>query len=114
MKPEKSHRDWIADRRTALENTIKSHNYDKTLFDKNQKYREFNVGDMVYVENGNKLNRKKLDKLKIEPYEIVEKISNSIYRIDTEHKKIDSNLFHVTKLIPVYTSKDKEDARIHS
>lgn len=30
---------------------------------------------MVYVENGDKLNRKKFDELKIGPYEIMEKIS---------------------------------------
>lgn len=93
--------DWIRDRETALENTIKSHTYNKTLFDRNRKYHEFKVGDMVYVENQNKLNRKKLDELKIGPYKIVEKISNSIFRIDTGHRKTESNLFHITKLIPV-------------
>lgn len=56
---------------------------------------------MVYVENGNKLNRKKLDELKIGPYKIIEKISNSIYRINTGHKKSESNLFHISKLIPI-------------
>lgn len=56
---------------------------------------------MVYVENGNKLNRKKLDHLRIGPFQIIEKISKSIYRIDTGHKKTESNLFHVTKLVPV-------------
>lgn len=91
---------WIQDRRTALKNTISSHNYNKKLFDKNRKYFEFNVGDIVFVENGNRLNRKKLDELKIGPYEIKEKLSNSIYRINTGHKKSESNLFHVTKLTP--------------
>lgn len=56
---------------------------------------------MVYVENGNRLNRKKLDELKIGPYEIEKKISDSIYKINTGHKKTESNLFHITKLIPV-------------
>jgi hypothetical protein len=55
----------------------------------------------VYVENGNRLNRKKLDKLKIGPYKILEKFSNSVYRIDMGHRKSESNLFHVTKLVPV-------------
>lgn len=109
LKQERSHSDWIRDRKIALGNTIKSHNYNKKLFDKNRKYCEFNAGDMVYVENGNKLNRKKLDELKIGPYEIVEKISNSIYRIDTGHKKTESNLFHITKLIPVHTFEEEEE-----
>jgi len=67
--------DWICDRKIAYENTIKSHDYNKKLFDKNRKDMEFNVGDMVYVENGNKLNRRKLDELKIGPYKIIERIS---------------------------------------
>lgn len=53
-----------------------------------------------YVENGNKLNRKKMDELRIGPYKILEKISNSIYKINTGHRKSESNLFHITKLLP--------------
>ncbi|XP_050344314.1 uncharacterized protein LOC126769500 [Nymphalis io] len=49
---------WIADRRLALENTIKSHKYNKKIFDRNRKMQEFEIGDSVYVENGNRLNRK--------------------------------------------------------
>lgn len=90
----------LQDRKLALENTKNSHNYNKTLFDKNRKEIVFNSGDMVYVENGNRLNRKKLDEIKIGPFKIIEKLSNSIYKIDTGHKKAESNLFHITKLIP--------------
>lgn len=102
LKEERTQNSWIKDRRTALENTLKSHNYNKLLFDKTRKNYEFNVGDIVYVENGNKLNRKKLDELKIGPFQIVEKISNCIYRINTVHGKTESNLFHITKLIPAH------------
>lgn len=109
LRQKKSHSDWIRDREIAFENTMKSHDYNKKMFDKNRKYYEFNIGDMVYVENGNKLNRKKLDELRIGPYKIVEKISNSIYRINTSHKKMESNLFHITKLIPVSTIRYQED-----
>lgn len=88
------------DRKIALENTIKSHEYNKKLYDKNRENFEFNVGDWVFVENGSKLNRRKLDELRIGPYKILEKISSSIFRIDTGHKKEESNLFHITKLVP--------------
>lgn len=101
LKPDKAIDDWIKNKKTAFENSIKSHNYNKMIYDKTRKYHEFNTGDMVYVENGHKLNRRKLDELKIGPFEIKEKISNSIYRINTGHKKLESNLFHITKLIPV-------------
>ena len=77
------------------------------MYDKNRKIKEFKVGELVYVENGNRLNRKKLDELRIGPFEIIEKLSDSIYRIDTGHKKAESNLFHITKLIPI--TEDIED-----
>ena len=92
--------DWLRDRRIAIENTIKSHNKNKKIFDKNRKDFQFNAGDMVFIENGNKLNRKKLDELRLGPYKIIQKVSNAIYKIDTGHKKSESNLFHITKLLP--------------
>lgn len=61
---------------------------------------DFKVGDTVFVENGHKLNRKKLDELKLGPYRIIEKISNSIYKINTDHKRSESNFFHISKLTP--------------
>lgn len=91
----------LQDRKIALENSMKSHNYNKERFDKNREHYDLKVGDLVYVENGNRLNRKKLDELKIGPYEIIDKISNSIYKVNTGHRKSESNLFHITKLIPV-------------
>lgn len=103
LKKDKSELEWIRDRKIALENSIKSHNYNKNIFDKNRTQFCFNTGDMVYVQNGNKLNRSKLDELNIGPFRIVEKISNSIYKIDTGHKKLESNLFHITMLIPIPT-----------
>ena len=85
---EKSINNWTNDREKALRNSSKSHNYNKKAFDKNRKHHEFNVGDLVYIENGNKLNRKKMDELYVGPYEIIEKVSNSIYKINTGHRKL--------------------------
>src|SRR5436190_23842275 len=87
LKQSNSDEDWIRDRKIALDRTIKSHNYNKKIYDKHRKHFDFNVGNMVFVENGNKLNREKLDELKIGPYEITEKISNSIYRINMNRRK---------------------------
>lgn len=93
-------KNWEEDKRRALENTIKSHNYNKQIFDKKRRLIELNIGDLVYLENGNKLNRKKLDELRIGPFEITKKISESIYEVNTGSRKYESNLFHITKLIP--------------
>lgn len=92
------------DRQLAFENSMKSHNYNKRIYDKHKEEREFKVGDRVYVENGNRLNRKKMDELRIGPYKILRKISSSIYEVDAGHKKAESNLYHITKLSPVMVS----------
>lgn len=100
LKQEKTEYDLIQAREKALENTIRSHNYNKTIYDRNRRHIDFKIGDTVFVENGNKLNRKKLDELKLGPYKIIGKISNSIFKINTNHKKLESNFFHISKLTP--------------
>lgn len=101
LKQERTKHDLHKDRKRALKNTIQSHNQNKKYFDRNRIKHELKEGDLVYVENGNRLNRKKLDELRIGPYKVLEKISDSIYKIDTGHRKSESNLFHITKIIPV-------------
>jgi len=97
---EKTKIEWIRDRKIALQKSMKSHSYNKEIYDKKRKPFDFDIGDMVYIENGNKLNRKKLDQLRIGPFEILEKISKSIFKINIGHKKAESNLFHISKLLP--------------
>lgn len=100
INPGKTQVEWKLDREKALTNTISSHNYNKQRFDKNRKNYKFKIGDMVFVENGNKLNRRKMEELRVGPYKIMEKVSNSIYKINTGHRKSESNFFHITKLTP--------------
>ena len=38
------------------------------MFDKNRIMHEFEEGDQVYISNGNKLNRNKLDEIRKGPY----------------------------------------------
>lgn len=90
-----------------LENTIKSHIYNKKLFDRNRDQYEFNIRDKVYVENGKRPNGRKLDELKIGPFEIIDKISNSIYKINPGKRKTESTLFHINKLQPVRTEEEE-------
>ena len=73
LRKECIHSGWIRDKEGALSNTFNSHYYKKMFHNRKRKNREFKVGDMVYVENGNKINRKKLEELRIGPYKIVEK-----------------------------------------
>lgn len=39
----------------------------------------------------------------------IEKISKSIYRINTGHRKSESNLFHFTKLVRIPKEDDKKE-----
>lgn len=90
------------DRKLALQRSIKSHQYNKTLFDKNRLQYDFKKGDKVYVDYGNKLNKKKMDEIRIGPFEIEEKISDSIFKINTGRGSRSIGLYHVTKLIPMF------------
>ncbi|CAB3232419.1 unnamed protein product [Arctia plantaginis] len=106
--------DLKRDRELAFENSIKSHNYNKKIYDLHREEYKFEVGDRVYVENGNRLNRKKMDELRIGPYKILRKISNSIYEVDAGHKKAESNVYHVTKLSPVRVGSNRTINLIYS
>lgn len=88
------------DRSIALQNSNKYHKKNKLRIDKNRKVANFKEGDFVYIENSNKLNRKKLDEIRCGPYRIKKIISDSIVEINCDHKKQESNLYHVTKLLP--------------
>ncbi|GAB1860777.1 RNA-directed DNA polymerase [Camponotus japonicus] len=107
MKKRNNKENWIRDKEIALKRTKKSHEYNKRIFNRKRKNHRFNTGDLVYIENGNKLNRKKLDELRIGRFEIMEKISDSLYRIKTGKRKQEIELFHVTKLLP--TSEDGDE-----
>jgi len=111
LKKETNKEEWMKNRKLALERIIKSHDYNKQLFDKNREYYEFQSEDLVYIENGNRLNRKKVDNLNIGPFEIIEKISNSIYGIKTGEKPLETSLFHITKLIPFLKEKEDTDVK---
>lgn len=52
-------RDFVKDKEEAFENSVRMHNANKKRYDKNRVDRVFNIGDKVYIENGNKLNREK-------------------------------------------------------
>lgn len=63
LKKQKNVDNWSKDKELALNRTIRSHKHNKKIFDKNRKHHEFNVGEMVYLENGNKLHRKKTGRI---------------------------------------------------
>lgn len=74
------------DREAAYKNSQRNHEYNKSRYDKNREDLNLSVNDLVYVENGARLNRKKLDEIRLGPFPIIRKISNTIYEVDSGHK----------------------------
>jgi len=93
-------RNLIKDRELAYKNSLQNHEYNKSKYDKNRKNFDFKVNDLVYVENGSKMNKGKLDEIRLGLFPIVRKISNTIFEVDSGHKKQESNYYHISKLLP--------------
>lgn len=91
--------DLIADREKAFQNSIKSHNDNKRRYDRGRNFSTFKVGEKVYVENGNRLNRGKLDEIRSGPFPIIRKLSDVVYEIDVGYKTSSKRLFHASKLV---------------
>jgi len=87
-------------RKSAIQKSKEIHAQNKIYYDRHIKEIDYEVGDLVYIQNGNKLNRDKLDEVRSGPYKIKKKISNNIYLIDSRFRKNESNYFHASKLVP--------------
>lgn len=89
-----------ADRELALCNTIKYHEYNKKRYDRSRVDNPFHVGDSVFIDNGNKLNREKLDPVRIGPFVISRRVSDQIFEIDLgTGGRFSTRLYHVSKLL---------------
>lgn len=91
---------WEINKIKAYENSNKIHMQNKKYYDENTNKIDYNEGDLVYVQYKNKLNRDKLDTIRIGPFKISKKISEVIYAINKGSKKNDFTLFHASKLVP--------------
>lgn len=87
-------------RELAFLNSKKIHDQNKILYDKNKKPIIYQEGDLVYIQNTSRLNRNKLDPIRVGPFKIKNKISNLLYIIDSGFKKKESNIYHASKIIP--------------
>lgn len=89
--------DLNTDRNTAFRLSLLNHNANKARIDKRlRKCGTLKIGDMVYIENGNKLNRRKLDEIRIGPFPITRALSSSVYEVKTSQGK---RKYHVSKMI---------------
>lgn len=72
---EKNKQSLAVNRVRAFENLKLGHQRNKKNFNKKRKEYNFKVGDLVYMNHGNSLNKNKLDKIRIGPFKIVQKLS---------------------------------------
>jgi len=92
-----------ADREKALINSTNNYEKNKKRVDNTRIDHTFQENDLVYIENGNKLNRNKLDEIRSGPLRIIKKVSNTIYEVEGTKKRRETNFYHSSKLIPVKT-----------
>lgn len=97
-------------RNESLINTMKNFHFNKRRIDRNRKNHEFTEGDLVYVSNGNKLNRNKLDEIRRGPFIITKRISGCIFEVGCRKKRKEANFFHASKLVPYSFSEEKESS----
>ena len=90
------------DRKTAFLNSQKSHLSNKKRYDRNRKFFNFKKGDLVYVNHGNPLNKNKLEEIRTGPYRVLDRLSNSIFLVDSGFQKRESNIYHISKLYPYF------------
>ena len=79
--------DISKDREESFLNSTKSFESNKKRFDKTRKEYEFKAEDKAYVKNGSKLNRNKMDKIRLGPYPIIKQISSSFYEVGCGKKR---------------------------
>lgn len=91
--------DLEADRRLAFENSLKYHNYNKLQYDARKSDVMFAIGDYVYIANGNKLNRNKMDQVRIGPFPITRKICDTVFEVCVGQGPFPNRLYHVSKIL---------------
>lgn len=73
-------RDLTEHRAKALRNSKENYAENKKRIDKNRRSHVFRVDDLVRVDNGNKLNRNKLDPIRVGPFRVLRRVSESMLR----------------------------------
>ena len=85
-------------RRLAFENSFHMHQKNKNLYNKTHRNVNIEKGDLVYVKRGSEISRKKLEPIRMGPYEVIEKLFDVSFKIRLEKGKVD--IFHIKKLWP--------------
>lgn len=104
--------DLNEDRKQAKVNNDRFFNKMKQRVDKKFKDKELKIGDLVFVDLGNKLSRNKLDPIRDGPFQIIEQCSPLMYRLDIKSHRDRSCLFHKDQLHPFFSEKRFEEGEM--
>ena len=91
--------DLEVDRKLAFERLMKDHERNKKRVDKNRTDEPLEVGDLVYADAGNKINRNKLAALRQGPFAVRKRLSPLMFELDRRSRKM--NVYHKAKLLKV-------------
>lgn len=100
ISPLKETLDLEKARKQALKNTKTAMKRNKERIDSKRIDREIKIGEKVYVESENKLNRSKLSEIRKGLVNVLDIKSPLIYKLDLNRKKEENNLVHKNRLIP--------------
>lgn len=89
----------ITDHLRDFENSKKSHEANKIRYNLNRNPIQYEVGELINVENSNKLNHHKLDKIRIGAFPIVTKLSNIVFELKVGNKDKAKRLYHIKNKI---------------
>src|SRR5699024_6655143 len=85
-------------RRIAFQNSCKRHDSNAEQFDKGRKDLNLVKGDEVMLKRGTDITRRKLEPLFEGPYKVVQRISQTMYKLKLGNQRI---LAHVSKMKPL-------------
>lgn len=74
------------DRDIALLNSTKNFEKNKKIIDKKRKLCKIKEDGFVFVDNGNKVNRNKLNEVRSGPYRVIKQVSDTMFVIDCSKK----------------------------
>lgn len=89
------------DRVQAFKNSLKVHKRNEKFYNCNRKDRVWNIGELVYVDTGNRLNRTKLDEIRHGPFPIHNIVSKHIVDVEIKSNPKTLRKYHVSKIVPM-------------
>jgi hypothetical protein len=93
---ENEHETLEQSRQSAFEKSQKYHKVNKEYYDAKRQNFNFKIGDLVYIKNKTKINRRKLDPIFNGPYKVIKVTSPVTYEVKISEKQ--NKTVHITNM----------------